>query len=100
MKVSYVSWSRIRKYVKAAIVRGITILRAARHCHNRLLPVENGPDFVFEIILKNFYGYDPIWLLFFCRYCNVCETLICKLVSLFIVFGEHGRYVGNINHLW
>ena len=34
------------------------------------------------------------------RYCNVCETLICKLVYLFIVFGEHGRYIGNINHLW
>ena len=32
--------------------------------------------------------------------CNVCETLICKLVYLFIVFGEHGRYIGNINHLW
>ena len=24
--------------------------------------------------------------------CNVCETLICKLLYLFIVFGEHGRY--------
>ena len=24
-------------------------------------------------------------------YCNVCETLICKLVYLFFVFGEHGR---------
>ena len=33
-------------------------------------------------------------------YCNVCETLICKLVYLFIVFGEHGSYIGNINHLW
>ena len=33
-------------------------------------------------------------------YCNVCEALICKLVYLFIVFGEHGRYIGNINHLW
>ena len=33
-------------------------------------------------------------------YCNVCETLICKLVYLFIVFGEYGRYIGNINHLW
>ena len=33
-------------------------------------------------------------------YCNVCETLICKLVYLFNVFGEHGRYIGNINHLW
>ena len=32
--------------------------------------------------------------------CNVCEALICKLVYLFIVFGEHGRYIGNINHLW
>ena len=32
--------------------------------------------------------------------CNVCETLICKLVYLFNVFGEHGRYIGNINHLW
>ena len=32
--------------------------------------------------------------------CNVYETLICKLVYLFIVFGEHGRYIGNINHLW
>ena len=32
--------------------------------------------------------------------CNVCETLICKLVYLFIVFSEHGRYIGNINHLW
>ena len=30
----------------------------------------------------------------------VCEALICKLVYLFIVFGEHGRYIGNINHLW
>ena len=29
-----------------------------------------------------------------------CEMLICKLVYLFIVFGEHGRYIGNINHLW
>ena len=27
-------------------------------------------------------------------------ALICKLVYLFIVFGEHGRYIGNINHLW
>ena len=35
-----------------------------------------------------------------CKKCNVCETLICKLVYLFIVFGEHGRYIGNINHLW
>ena len=26
--------------------------------------------------------------------------LICKLVYLFNVFGEHGRYIGNINHLW
>ena len=25
------------------------------------------------------------------KLCNVCETLICKLVYLFIVFGEHGR---------
>ena len=32
--------------------------------------------------------------------CNVCETLICKLVYLFNVFGEHGRYIGNIIHLW
>ena len=32
--------------------------------------------------------------------CNVRETLICKLVYLFIVFGEHGRYIGNKNHLW
>ena len=32
--------------------------------------------------------------------CNVCETLICKLVYLIIVFGEHGRYIGNINHIW
>ena len=32
--------------------------------------------------------------------CNVGETLICKLVYLFNVFGEHGRYIGNINHLW
>ena len=31
---------------------------------------------------------------------NVCETLICKLVYLFIVFGEQGRYIGKINHLW
>ena len=29
--------------------------------------------------------------------CKVCETLICKLVNQFIVFGEHGRYIGNIN---
>ena len=29
--------------------------------------------------------------------CNVCDTLICKLVYL---FGKHGRYIGNINHLW
>ena len=27
-------------------------------------------------------------------------ALICKLVYLFIVFGEHGRYIGNINHPW
>ena len=33
-------------------------------------------------------------------YCNVCEALICKLIYLFIVFGEHGRYIGNINHFW
>ena len=32
--------------------------------------------------------------------CNVCEMLICKLVYLFSVFGEHGRYICNINHLW
>ena len=32
--------------------------------------------------------------------CYVCETLLCKLVYLSIVFGEHGRYIGNINHLW
>ena len=32
--------------------------------------------------------------------CNVSETLICQLVYLFIVFGERGRYIGNINHLW
>ena len=25
--------------------------------------------------------------------CKVCETLICKLVYLFIVFGEYGRYI-------
>ena len=31
-------------------------------------------------------------------YCNVCETLISKLVYLFIVFGEQGKYIGNINH--
>ena len=34
------------------------------------------------------------------KYCNVCETLICRLVYLFFVFGEHGRYICNINHLW
>ena len=34
------------------------------------------------------------------KQCNVCEMLICKLVHLFIVFGEYGRYIGNINHLW
>ena len=34
------------------------------------------------------------------KLCNVCEALICKLVYMFIVFGEHGRYIGNINHLW
>ena len=27
------------------------------------------------------------------KQCNVCETLICKLVYLFNVFGEHGRYI-------
>ena len=32
--------------------------------------------------------------------CNVYEMLICKLVYLFNVFGEHGRYISNINHLW
>ena len=32
--------------------------------------------------------------------CNVCEKLICKLVYLFIVFVEHGRYINNINRLW
>ena len=32
--------------------------------------------------------------------CNACETLICKLVYLFIVFGEQGKYIDNINHLW
>ena len=31
---------------------------------------------------------------------KACDALICKLVFLFIVFGEHGRYIGNINHLW
>ena len=31
---------------------------------------------------------------------NVCEALIGRLVYLIIVFGEHGRYIGNINHLW
>ena len=34
------------------------------------------------------------------KLCNVCETFICKLVYLFIVFDEHGRYKGNVNHLW
>ena len=34
------------------------------------------------------------------KLCNVCEALICKLVYLFPVFGKHGRYIGNINHLW
>ena len=34
------------------------------------------------------------------KQCNICETLICKLVYLFIVFGEYDRYIGNINHLW
>ena len=34
------------------------------------------------------------------RLCNVCEMLICKLIYLFLVFGDHGRYIGNINHLW
>ena len=28
--------------------------------------------------------------------CNVCETLICKLVYLFIVFGEQGRYIDSV----
>ena len=32
--------------------------------------------------------------------CNVCEALMCKLDYPYIVFGEHGRYIGNINHLW
>ena len=27
--------------------------------------------------------------------CKVCETLICKLVYLFNVFGEHGRYMAT-----
>ena len=30
--------------------------------------------------------------------CDFCEALICKLVYLFIVVGEHGRCIGNINH--
>ena len=45
-------------------------------------------------------GTDQVFCWFLSYLCNVCETLICKLVYLFIVFGEHGRYIGNINHLW
>ena len=33
-----------------------------------------------------------------CFSCNVCEASISKLVHQFIVFGEHVRYIGNINH--
>ena len=46
--------------------------------------------------MANFVMYPPS----LCGECNVCEALICKLFCLFIVFGEHGRYIGNINHLW
>ena len=33
------------------------------------------------------------------KQCYVCEILMCKLVYLLTVFGENGRYIGNINHL-
>ena len=46
------------------------------------------------------YQVYPVTQVVLLRYFNVCEALICKLVYLFIVFGEHGRYIGNINHLW
>ena len=46
--------------------------------------------------MANFVMYPPsLW-----GECNVCEALICKLVYLFIVFGDRGRYIGNISHLW
>ena len=32
------------------------------------------------------------------KLCNLCEALISKLVYLFIVFGEHGRYIGIRQH--
>ena len=33
--------------------------------------------------------------------CDVCETFkVCKLAHLFMVFGEHDGYIGNMNHLW
>ena len=52
------------------------------------------------------FGNDAsihVWMDKMRFYCNVCETLIRKLVYLFNVFGKHGRYIvniGNINHLW
>ena len=47
------------------------------------------PNFNLQKINQSF-TVDPLY---------ICETLICKLVYLFNVFGEHGRYIGNINHL-
>ena len=53
-------------------------------------------EIVCSLNMLDYLQYIHIYFL----YCNVCETLICKLVYLFIVFGEHNRYIDNINHLW
>ena len=60
--------------------------------------------FVFSVFLPSYVLSFYVSTVLVCFgngiHCNVCEALICKLVYLFIVFGEHGRYIGNINHLW
>ena len=63
MKASYASWSRIRKFLKALIVRGISNLKST--INGFLLKM--GQTLFFDI-LKNFHGYHPIRKLFFCSY--------------------------------
>ena len=47
-------------------------------------------------IFRNRFQRNPSVLNVHTWYCNVSETLLCKLVYQFTVFGGHGRYIGNI----
>ena len=61
------------------------VRRAAHHCHNRCLPVENGLDFVFEI-LKTFIVMTPFDNCFSAGMCLRIEMRYMPTGSVLQVF--------------